>query len=1242
MIITAVTVIFLIVIAMNDRLMFQVTANQTEEIGQMQLEVIRSDFQRTLQVAEGTTIRTAMEAAQLLKSKTSRKDMEEYFYKRKREQKNLTGGVCFNVYIAGKDWAIIPDFDMPADYHAQERLWYKGAAENPGQIYISEPYIDAMSGIMCYTMAKMLPDKETVVALDFNFSDVQYLIHRMNDLGNRESLIVTKGGLIIGYSDADLVGEKVSVKLPDYDSVLNQIIQTNRKDSFVAQLNGEERTIFTAKTDNDWYMILSVDNQSFYKESYRQIIFTTIFSLIMMLAIIFLYLNAMKNGLRAENALHVKEEFLSHLSSELRDPLKTILNASSVKTINSDANPAEKASEVREAALRLSDMMDNLFSFSTIVSDAKKDFSTDKNFRDQELSKVSRYSRTGIIAVLVAAMIFAFVICFKTTMSWGDTKMNREVDTYEHKLSNWVEKQRSILSMFVNVIGENPEVMKDYASAVKFLDKIARNYPEISVCYLANPYNQHQVIMNNGWESTEPDWHVDRRPWYIDTEKSPDGFSVSAPYYDAQTGWYCVTLSQMVYGNNGEFLGIFGIDFYLDRLIQVLGASYTKDGYAFLVDRNGIIINHPNNNYQLSMSQMIDISGTEYSNAYYGGEVTTLKDYTGNFVACIAKKNKISDFTVIVANSWWNIYGNVMLLGGLFIILLAACVLIVSFLINRLLRWQESVNRQLKSASDTALAASKAKSNFLAQMSHEIRTPINAVLGMNEMILRESNDKDINDYATNIQSAGRTLLALINSILDFSKIEDGKMEIVPVSYETINLLDDLVNMTAERAKKKSLELKTEISPNLPKTLYGDDVRLRQVIVNILTNAVKYTHKGSVTLKIDGTELDADTFELRVKVSDTGIGIKPEDIQKLFQSFIRLDEEKNRNIEGTGLGIAIVQKLLTMMGSKLEVASEYGKGSEFSFKVKQKIIDKTFLGEYDENHSKNPAKTAKIFLTAEGAKVLAVDDNDMNLKVISGLLKRNKIFPDLADSGAHGIDLAKEHFYHIIFLDNMMPGMSGIETLKKMRAEKILSDKTKVIMLTASAIAGMREVYLREGFDDYLSKPIVVSELEGMLEKYLPSEFIKFVEETKKVEAPKVAAKVEVEETNGADEFSQREKKIFAETCPDIDLETGLKYCMGSKEFFLQVLTTFTDAKKAEKIQEKFDAQDWKGYQILVHALKSTSLSIGAEKLSEAAKILELAAKNKEAEKISANHSDLMTAYKKVREEIEKYLSGASI
>ena len=1232
-IIGVITAIFLIVIAMNDRLIFQITTNQTEEVGQMQLEVIRSDFQGTLQTAQDTTIRMAMEAEQMLRAGASRGELRDFFYRNKREQINLTSGVCFNVYIAGEGWEIIPDFAAPPEYHSTERNWYKGAAENPGEVYITEPYIDAMSGIMCYTMSKMLPDNETVVALDFNFSEVQHMIQRLGELGDRKSLIVTKNGMIIGYTDMNLVGEKISNRLPDYESILSRIIQSKRHESFVAQLDDKEHTIFSSETSNGWYMILCVDNWAFYKKSYIQIIFTTLLSLIMMLAIIFFYLNARSNGLRAENALRVKEEFLSRISKELKEPLHNILNLSSTKTLESDADPVECAAQVRESALKLSDMIENLFSFSDIVSNQKKS-PAKINFHDDELSKVSRYARIGVITVLVAAMIVAFGICIKTTISWGDTKMNREVDTYEHQLSNWLEKQKSILSMFANVISNKPETMDDYNSAVKFLDGLAKNYPEISVCYMANPYKKNSLIMNNGWVSPDPNWHVEKRPWYIDTEKSPDGFSVSAPYYDDQTGLYCLTISQIVYGVNGEFLGIFGIDFYLDSLIKVLGESYTKDGYAFLVDRNGTIINHPNNNYQLSVHRTTEIFGTEYSEVYSRDRVSTIKDYRDNFMACLAKKNKTSEFTVVVANGWWNIYGDITFLGLFFIILLMICVLIVHSLINRLLSWQDSVNGQLKAASETAMAASKAKSQFLAQMSHEIRTPINAVLGMNEMILRESKSKEILDYASNIQSAGKTLLTLINSILDFSKIEDGKMEIVPVRYETLYFIDDLVNMTLERAKKKGLEFKTEIDSQLPKSLYGDDVRLRQVVTNILTNAVKYTHEGSVKLSISGSELDSDTFNLKIKVSDTGIGIHAEDIDKLFLSFQRLNEEKNRNIEGTGLGISIVQRLLDMMGSKLEVSSVYGEGSEFSFTIAQKIIDKTPLGDYNENRGKTLDKNnSKTFLTAAGSKILVVDDNDMNLKVVSGLLKRNKIFPDMAESGQQGIELAKKNFYHIIFLDNMMPGLNGVETLKKMQREKILDDKTKVIMLTASAIAGMREVYLREGFDDYLTKPIDVSELEGMLEKYLPKELVSFEEEEKKII-------VEEEEKVGEDEFSRREKQKFTETCPDINLEVALKYCMDSKSFFTQMLMTFSDGgKKADKIEEKFAAQDWKNYQIFVHALKSTSLSIGAENLSESAKKLEMAAKRGQIEEILANHEALIAEYKKVREEIDRWLKS---
>ena len=412
MIIAAIMVIFLLVIALNIRLIFQTTSSQAEEIGQSQLETIHSDFQRDIQIAEGMTIKLAMETEQLLKSNATLRDIENFFYNSKREQLRLTDGACFNVYMANENRTIIPDFDMPPEYHTQERLWYKGAAENPSKIHITDPYIDAMTNTMCYTMSKMLSDKKTVVAIDFNFSEIQYLIRKMGTTNNIKVLIVTKDGMIIGHNDMNLVGEKISDQLPDYERILNRIVQSDDYKSFVAQIDGDEHTVFSSATNNGWYIILSMDNWAVYKNSYMQMIFTVFISLLMMLAIIFFYLNAMKNGLQAENALRIKKEFLSLLSPELKIPLQNILDLSSTQTIKNATNLEECAAQVRESALRLSEMLDNLLSFSSIISNSKKNLSDERNLQDEELSKVSRYARIGVISVLIVVMTLAFGICF--------------------------------------------------------------------------------------------------------------------------------------------------------------------------------------------------------------------------------------------------------------------------------------------------------------------------------------------------------------------------------------------------------------------------------------------------------------------------------------------------------------------------------------------------------------------------------------------------------------------------------------------------------------------------------------------------------------------------------------------------------------------------------------------------------------------------------------------------------------
>lgn len=396
--------------------------------------------------------------------------------------------------------------------------------------------------------------------------------------------------------------------------------------------------------------------------------------------------------------------------------------------------------------------------------------------------------------------------------------------------------------------------------------------------------------------------------------------------------------------------------------------------------------------------------------------------------------------------------------------------------------------------SERAVAASEAKSAFLSNMSHEIRTPINAVLGMNEMILRESEDENIVSYSQNIKSAGNSLLALINDILDFSKIESGKMEIIPVDYDFVSLLNDLVNMITLRMAAKSLQLILDIDPMIPRSLYGDEVRVKQIITNILTNAAKYTDEGSVTLKItyDKRLKVNDCLILMVSVKDTGIGIKEEDMPKLFGEFERIDQKRNRNVEGTGLGMSITKNLLSMMGSSLNVESEYGKGSEFSFKLVQTVRKWDSIGDYKvalQSFAKSAGKYVPRF-TASLAHLLVVDDTFVNLLVFKGLLTRTEVNIDTADNGRRAVELASEKKYDMIFLDHMMPDKDGIETLAEIRANPAgPNSDTPAVCLTANAISGAKEFYMEAGFDDYLTKPIDSDALEEMIYRYLPKELI---------------------------------------------------------------------------------------------------------------------------------------------------------
>lgn len=416
----------------------------------------------------------------------------------------------------------------------------------------------------------------------------------------------------------------------------------------------------------------------------------------------------------------------------------------------------------------------------------------------------------------------------------------------------------------------------------------------------------------------------------------------------------------------------------------------------------------------------------------------------------------------------------------------------------------EELSSKAAEAEANAIAANGAKTQFLSQMSHEIRTPINAILGMNELILREYDDPELKRYSHGIKTAGNTLLALVNDVLDFSKIEAGKMELYNVDYDLADMITELVNMVDERAKNKGLKLNVIVNSQTPHLLYGDNVRLKQVILNILTNAIKYTEHGEVRFSVDyisGGHLDVQgIIGLKISVSDTGIGIREEDMQKLFAPFERLEGSRNRNVEGSGLGMSIVQKFLQLMNSELHVKSEYGKGSTFSFVVNQKTRSWEPIGDFKLTYDRiiqDDSKYKELF-TAPDAKILIVDDNDINLVVARNLLKDTHVNIDTASSGKEALEMTKDVKYDIMLIDHRMPEMDGMELLWRLRSEESNPNKdTPSIALTANAFAGARDVYQKSGFEDYLSKPIIGDSLEKMLIKYLPKEKVNTGEKSDK-------------------------------------------------------------------------------------------------------------------------------------------------
>lgn len=843
-----------------------------------------------------------------------------------------------------------------------------------------------------------------------------------------------------------------------------------------------------------------------------------------------------------------------------------------------------------------------------------------------------------IVAVVLGSSMLLSLISYQRAKSSLVTQLESNygvaAQKYALELTSWVATNATIIDTMAAEIAVNGISFEGYDAFHEYLkhsNKLLNKNGYVYDVYFTYPDNT-MVCASDFIADGSVDF-VHEREWYT-TSALTGGLFYAAPYLDSDTNKPIITISKAVY-KDGELLGVLAADIFVDVLVDMINdAKVDQNSYAFLIDQNMRMLVHPNKAYEYKDNpiNVMDVPNAPYAaliDTIYSNrdKMVFIDDYDGVKRGVVYSRMPNTGWYVCIATGRDVLENGVSSLVRGFVVATAVSILIgvlVSIFFARVLdklnrQEQEYKQQVLRLEKQAADEASEAKSRFLADMSHEIRTPINAILGMNEMILRESDNRDIREYSLNIKQSGHNLLQLINGILDFSKIEDGKMEIVPVRYSVSSMIAYFINSVSERASAKNLRFDLDIDPELPSELYGDDTRINQVVMNLLTNAVKYTEEGSVTLTVKEIERRDDRDILMgFEVKDTGIGIKESDMTKLFESFERLDVVRNRNIEGTGLGMTITRRLLDLMGSELKVSSKYGEGSVFSFELWQKIENDRPIGDYrlslgntDEAHS------YKESFHAHGARILVVDDTNMNLFVVENFLKNTGITVDTTTSGAESVRLAEENDYDVILMDQRMPGMDGTEAMKQIRGlENERNGKTPIICLTADVIMGAKDRYIKQGFDDYLTKPLDGEMLEKMLIEYLPADKVKI-------------ERIENEEVKGASVSNEALLSALEEA--GVDTKAGLKLFGNDPDMYRVVLDSFVlEADvKSQNIRKTYEAEDWKNYGIYVHSLKSGARTIGATELAEMAAGLEAAAGRKDIETIKKDHGETLEKYSRL-------------
>ena len=1138
-------------------------------------------------------------------------------------------GYIYDIYFTYPDnrmacaSSFVPDGSV--DY-VHDRDWFSTAAQT-GSLFYSTPYMDSDTGKPVFTISMgVYKDNKLqgVLAADI-FVDVLVDVISKADVpqGGYAFLVDQNLGMIAHPSEAYDFDDRPRgvMDVPDapYAEVVKKIRSSSDETVYLQDYDGVERGIVVAKMPNTGWSVGIATNKAELLEDASTL---------------------MRGYLLVGGIIAVIGGALAILLAYAFDRLR------------------RQRREYDERVKSLEKQLSGRMPEDKGPSDSNVPLDTDADAVAEPLEQAEPRRWDLLVPILI---IFFLMICMVLYTSRvisdvsvanihevGDDRISAEAA----QLSNYLDMTKSTLWVTADTVDH---MVRNGATAPEILKYITEESENQKQHFDENYTGIYGYVMGEyldgaGWTPSQ-NYDPQLRDWYVDAIEANGEAVIVSPYVDAQTGAVIISVCRML--SNGT--DALSLDVMMDHILEIVNDLQIKGkGYGFIVDEDGMLIAHQDESKrgtlltddeeQLALfDKIVEVKNGDF-------EISVDGQMSNVFVRQVLDQWYM---VIVVSNSELTSEVQQQLIFNVLICSVISILIAFFYFIGRRRerryahRIEEMrVDEQRRAYEAKALMlekeaadhANKAKSDFLADMSHEIRTPINAVLGMNEMILRESGQVlngpepdaeasraafgNISAYARNIERAGRNLLAIINDILDFSKIEAGKIDIAEEEYQLSSVLNDISNMVFFKTKEKGLEFAIDVDETLPDGLYGDELHLRQVLTNILNNAVKYTDAGCVRLivrhAVDDTLELGQTLTLTIIVQDTGIGIKNEDREKLFAKFQRVDLGTNSTVEGTGLGLAITRSLLTMMGGSIDVESVYGEGSTFIIALPQRIATCESVGNIQAKFEERML-SAEVYCEsfhAPDSRILVVDDTPINLTVAVGLLKNTQMKIDTATSGEEALTLAQDTPYDLVLLDQRMPKMDGIETLRRLRSQDGGANReTPIICLTADAVIGAKERYLAEGFTDYLTKPIDSQALERMLEKYLPAEKVLPMPDDARSASGTSAAPA----ANDAD-VSLR--------LAGIATDVGLQNCQGDEELYRTLLREFEQSapSRVSEIGRCFDELDWENYGIQVHALKSSSKLIGADGLSKVAARLEAAADAGRVQDIVAEHDAMLGLY----------------